>query len=399
MAESRALSQWEIDALLNQIPESGESIDPGLARPGRPASRSERSFGRAIKPYDFRRPDKFSKEQWHTLQAMHETFARLVSGAFSSRLRSLVTVRLSSIDQELYEEWQSQVTGQTVCYVLAMPPLEGNIVLEFNSEVASEALDRLLGGNGLLVDRGREMREIEISLLRSFASSLTKSLEESWAVVAPVEPELKDIGLDAALIQIAGPNDVVVTVFFEVSLGNQLGSMSICIPYTVLEPIANRLSQGVWHLTASQRRPGVRSNRVLQALIGAAELDVSVELGTASVQVETVLDLQVGDTLLLDQRLDRPLPLLIEGKPRFWTRPGQMGNKLGVRVGELIEEREYELNERDLADVGIGISPVSVPAPHPEPVLPRAYVSSIPTPLPVVEADIASNEHKEAASA
>ena len=99
MAESRALSQWEIDALLNQIPESGEAIDPGLTRPGRPASRSERSFGSAIKPYDFRRPDKFSKEQWHTLQSMHETFARLVSSAFSSRLRSLVTVRLSSMPE------------------------------------------------------------------------------------------------------------------------------------------------------------------------------------------------------------------------------------------------------------------------------------------------------------
>ena len=395
MAESRALSQWEIDALLNQIPESGEAIDPGFTKPGRPASRSERSFGSAIKPYDFRRPDKFSKEQWHTLQSMNETLARLVSSAFSSRLRSLVTVRLSSIDQELYEEWQSQVTGQTVCYVLAMPPLEGNIVLEFNSEVASEALDRLLGGNGLLVDRGRELREIEINLLRSFGSSLTKALEESWAVVAPIKPELKDLGLDAALIQVAGPNDVVVTVFFEVSLGNQLGSMSVCIPYTLLEPIANRLSQGVWHLTASQRRSGVRGNRVLQALIGQAELEVSVELGTANVQVETVLDLEVGDTLLLDQRIDRPLPLLIEGKPHFWCRPGQSGNRLGVQVGEQAQEREYDLDARDLAEVGIGISPILIPAAHPEPV---SHVTPIPT-APPVEREIALDEHQEAASA
>ncbi len=395
MAESRALSQWEIDALLNQIPESGEALDPGLTRPARPASRAERSFGSAIKPYDFRRPDKFSKEQWHTLQSMHETFARLVSSAFSSRLRSLVTARLSSIDQELYEEWQSQVTGQTVCYVFAMPPLEGNIVLEFNSEVAAEALDRLLGGNGMLVDRGRELREIEISLLRSFGSSLTKALAESWAVVAPVAPELKDLGLDAALIQIAGPNDVVVTAFFEVSLGSQLGSMSICIPYTLLEPIANRLSQGVWHLTASQRRSATRSNRVLQALIAPAELEVTIELGTAAVQVETILDLEVGDTLLLDQRIDRPLPLLIEGKPRFWSRPGQVGNRLGVQVGDQIREREYEFDERDLADVGIGISPVFIPAARPEPV---SHVTPLPTPLPIVEPDVAA-ERQEAASA
>src|SRR5690606_11340376 len=121
MAETRALSQWEIDALLNRVPGSPEDAAAALA-PAAP----ERSFSRVIKTYDFRRPDKFSKEQWTTLQSMHDHFARLIGAAFSSRLRTLVGVRLSSIDQGLYEEWQAQVPSETVCYVLSMRPLTGN---------------------------------------------------------------------------------------------------------------------------------------------------------------------------------------------------------------------------------------------------------------------------------
>lgn len=243
MAESRALSQLEIDALINQIPASGaEAEAPGVEQV---VAESERPFARAIKPYDFRRPDKFSKEQWHTLQSMHETFARLVGSVFSSRLRTLVTVRLSSIDQGLYEEWQSQVPSQTVCYVLGVPPLSGNLIVEFNNDVASEVVDRMLGGNGLLIDRGREMGEIELTLLRSFGEGIGGAVAEMWSTVAPVEPELQELGLDAALVQVAGPNDVVIAAFFEVNLGSHLGAMSVCTPYTLLEPVAQQLAAQV----------------------------------------------------------------------------------------------------------------------------------------------------------
>ena len=259
MAESRALSQWEIDALLNQIPDSSTSSEESsVERPQPPAVQSERAFTRVIKNYDFRRPDKFSKEQWHTLQSIHETFARLVGAAFSSRLRTLVTVRLSSIDQGLYEEWQSQVPSQTVVYVLSMQPLQGNIALEFSSDVAIEVIeviDRLLGGNAVLLDRGRDLGEIEVALLRSFSRALITSLDEMWSAVAPVKPELQDLGLDAGLIQIASPNDVVISAFFEVNLGNHLGAMSICVPYTVLEPIASKLSTQLWHGSGSASAP------------------------------------------------------------------------------------------------------------------------------------------------
>ncbi len=340
MAENRALSQWEIDALLNQIPEGSgaEADDSAVALPI--VTDPDRTFSRAIKTYDFRRPDKFSKDQWATLQSMHDTFARLAGAAFSSRLRSLVSVRLSSIDQGLYEEWQAQVPSQTICYVLSMEPLDGNIVVEFNNDVASEVVDRLLGGTGVLLDRGREMSDVDIALLRSFANGIQQALEETWAAVLPIRSDVQDIGMDASLIQVAGPTDVVLTAFFEVNVGNHLGAMSICVPYTVIEPIASRLSAQVWF--SSARQSDDRERMAMESLVAHMDVECTVRLGSVDLPARTIARMQEGDTIVLDSRIGRPLEFRIGERARFTCMPGVSGNRVAVQVADVVDEQIYE---------------------------------------------------------
>ena len=348
MAESRALSQWEIDALLNQIPDEGGevvSVEGGAAALGQ----RESNLMRAIKAYDFRRPDKFSKEQWQTLQAMHETFARLIGASFSSRLRSLVTARLSSIEQGLYEEWQAQVPTPTACYVIALPPLSGSIVVEFNHDVAVEVVDRLLGGTGSLLGRGRDLTEIELALLRTFASAVTSALQDMWEKVNPVKPELQDLGLDASVIQIAGPNDVVVTAFFEVNLGSHLGAMSVCIPQVVIEPIVGNLSAQVWHSSAPHVVQDGHTRRRVEAVLMQAPVEVSVELGAIELPAQAVVEIEEGDTLVLDAPVDRSLSMTIGGYRRFLCRPGVRGKRLAVSVNEVVAPPQDPLDDEDVA--------------------------------------------------
>jgi flagellar motor switch protein FliM len=346
MAENRALSQWEIDALLNQIPEgTGVEIDEAVALPV--INDPDRSFSRLIKTYDFRRPDKFSKDQWATLQGMHDTFARLSGAGFSSRLRSLVSVRLSSIDQGLYEEWQAQVPSQTICYVLSMEPLAGNIVVEFNNDVASEVVDRLLGGTGILLDRGREMSDVDVALLRSFANAIQQSLEETWAAVLPIRSDVQDIGMDASLIQVAGPTDVVLTAFFEVNVGNHLGAMSICVPYTVIEPIASRLSAQVWF--SSQRKLDERAVRAMEGLVSRMDVECDVRLGSVELPAATVAKMQEGDTLVLDTRVGQALELRVDERARFTCMPGISGNRVAVQVADVVDEPIFEFQDTALS--------------------------------------------------
>ena len=350
MADStRALSQWEIDNLLNQIPDAAGGVTTEEIAPPPSGSQRDRGLARVIKTYDFRRPDKFSKEQWQTLTAMHETFARMVGAQFSSRMRTLVTVRLSSIDQALYEEWQLQIPSETACYVFSMPPLAGSIVVEFNHDVAAEVIDRLLGGNALIPARDRDLSDIEMLLLRSFAKAISTALTEMWVNVAAVEPDVQELGLDASLIQIAGANDVVVMAFFEVNLGNRLGAMSVCMPYTVLEQVAAKLSAQVWLAAGQSATADARTRRAVRAMLGAAPLELSVELGAAELPARSIVELREGDTLVLDARVDRALSLMVGGQRRFVCRPGMIGNRVAVRVSAAIPVQIVDL-DRDAPD-------------------------------------------------
>lgn len=347
MPDARALSQEEIDALLNQIP--AEAVGDAAALDDFVPIPREQGFARTIKTYDFRRPDKMSKEQWQTLQGMHDSFSRLAGAVFSSRLRTLVTVRLSSIEQSLYQEWQSQVPAQTVCYVISMAPLGGNIVVEFNFDVAAHVLDRVLGGTGVLVDRTREVGDIELMLLRSFGTAICNALHDMWSNVVDIGPVVQDIGIDAGSIQIASPNDVVFSAFYEVAIGNQLGAMSICTPYTVVEPVTNYFTSHMWLAQGQVVRSDEHTRRRVEALIASAPLDLMAELGSTDVTVRQVMDLRVGDTIVLDQRAQRPLVIYVNGQHRFNGRPGMVGNRIGMTVAS-IHPREVDPDEPARAD-------------------------------------------------
>lgn len=331
MAEQRALSQWEIDALLNDLPGDGASEDDATG------ARRDRSALAAIRSYDFRRPDKFSKEQWATLQSIHEHFARMLGASFSSRLRTMVSVRLSSLEQGLYEEWQVQVPNPTVCYVMSMRPLSGNMVVEFNTELAAEVVDRLLGGNGALIERDREMGEVEIGLLRSFSRVFSLALQEMWSTVRPVEPTLQDVGQDASLIQVAGPTDVALTASFEMSIGNHRGQMSLCIPYQVIEPLTPSLSAQLWMTSSTRHAISDDERHAMESLIGRSKVDLSVVLGGVDLPARTIAGLQEGDTFVLDARLGRPLNVVLGERARFLALPGVMGSRMGVQIADIVE--------------------------------------------------------------
>lgn len=344
MAELRTLSQSEIDALLNEVSDETPTDDDREPVAGR---RSERSAGTDIKPYDFRRPDKFSREQWATLQSMHEHFARILGASLSSRLRTLVQVRLSALEQALYEEWQAQVANPTVCYVMTLTPLQGNLTIEFNIDVAAEVIDRLLGGSGRqfggggsIVERSRELGGVEMALLRSFGRTFTHALRDMWSTVRPVEPALQDLGLDASLVQVAAASDAVLIAFFEISVGASRGSMTICVPYTLIEPVARGLSGLSW-VTSNQRPTlSAEAREAKERLIAQTKIDLAVRLGSAELPAGTIAGLREGDTLVLAARLGQPLDILVGLHPRFRGLPGVVDGHLGVQITAVLDPPE-----------------------------------------------------------
>ena len=333
---TEVLSQDEIDALLTAI-STGESDTEEI---------KVVSDQRKVKIYDFKRPDKFSKDQIRTLQMMHETFARLTTTSLSAQLRTLVHVHVASVDQLTYEEFIRSIPSPTTLAVINMDPLKGSSVLEIDPSITFTIIDRLFGGSGEATKISRELTDIEISVMENIIVRILANLREAWSNVIDLRPRLGNIETNPQFAQIVPPNDMVVLVTLETKVGEVEGMINFCIPYITIEPIISKLSAQYWY--SSIRKGTTTENlNLLKERLDSVFLFVKAELGEVELSMNDVVNLSAGDTVLLpNAKINSDMLLKIGNKPKFRCRPGIVSNRMAVQVvGQLEEITEDMLEE------------------------------------------------------
>ncbi len=338
--EQAVLSQREIDALLDATGEHAAAMAP--AAPGRQPAK-------AVKIYDFRRPDKFSKDHMRTLQAMHQTLARLASVALSSQLRSAAEVRVSSIEQGLYEEYLQQVPSPSILNIVGMRPLDGNIVIGYSNEIGAIIVDRLLGGPGTPPRGAHDITDIELALFRRAATPLLAALSESWENLLQIQPAVQDVALSPQFLHVARAGDVVIIVLFEVRIGETLGGMSMCLPFATLDPVMAHLNAQSWFSTPGRKQASEADREDLKLNLMRTPIDLSVRLGTADLTAEDLLELKAGDVIRLDRAAGQELEIHVVGKRLLRGRAGLAGRKLAVRITEILGEHERSVDDAGAA--------------------------------------------------
>lgn len=321
----KTLSQKEIDALLAILPNDAGIIPED----------AERFIGSA-RTYDFRSPDKFSKEQIRTLQMIHENFARRLSSSLAAFLRATVTVSLVHVEQGSFVDFLQNIPSPCPTTVFKLDPLPGRVMLTFDAAIATIAIDRLLGGFGHPIQTEHEITDIEQSLLAAMISYIADELEEAWRNVLTIKVTTVESTLNPQFVQVALPSDAAVFVGFEVKIRESTGVMSICIPYPVLKPIVSELSPHTW-VAGETRESGVYQDGLVSHLKRTA-VDFRVLLGEMDADFEDLLHLQVGDVLVLNTQVKRPLPVLLGGHMQYLGQPGVVGRQMAVQIIDVVEE-------------------------------------------------------------
>lgn len=342
------LSQAEIEALLASLTSDGEHVDPEpgsvepvpFTRGGSPApSAAPRADGRrtiAYEPYDFRRPDKFSKDQLRTLQMLHETFARLFASSLSAYLRVSTHVDLVSVEQVPYNEYMRSLTT-SIINVISMEPLSGQAILEMEFNVVLAMIDRLLGGPGNMVKTTTMLTEIEKALTESIIQRAIKDLTTAWDSVVALTPKRESMETQSQFIQIVPPNDTIVSILFEVKVGDLRGAMSLCIPYLLLKPVTPKLSVERWFSSALAENMGQNADKLAQRL-ERAKVTCVCRLGTAHITVNDLVNLAIGDTVVLNRRSTDEVDLLIGRSVKFRGKPGTSGRKVALHINRIATE-------------------------------------------------------------
>ena len=340
------LSQAEIEALLSSLTSDGTmelslgaepaAPAPVLAPESRTTSKSDAKRPFAYEPYDFRRPDKFSKDQLRTLQMLHETFARLFASGLSAYLRVSTHVDLVSVEQVPYNEYMRSLTT-SIINVFSMEPLSGQAILEVEFNIVLAMIDRLLGGPGNMTKNNTVLTEIEKTLTESIVIRALKHLKTAWDSVAQVFPRHETLETQSQFIQIVPPNDTVVSILFEIKVGDLRGAMSLCIPYLLLKPITAKLSVQRWFSANVPENLGQNADRLAQRL-ATTKVTCVCRLGTARITVRDLLDLRAGDTIVLDRRCNEEVDLMIGNSVKFRGKPGTAGRKVALHINRVAAE-------------------------------------------------------------
>lgn len=320
------LSQEEIDALLNVVDDEGDDVLEG--------SEDGLATQRQVTLYDFKRPNRVSKEQLRAFRGVHDKMARSLASQISSIMRSIVEIQLHSVDQMTYGEFLMSLPNPTSFNVFSVKPLEGSGVIEINPSIAFPMLDRLLGGKGEPFDASREFSDIELSLFETILRVMMSTLKEAWAPVMEIYPTVESKESSPNVIQIVAQNEIVVMVVMEIIIGQSYGMMNICYPVIALEPVLPKLASRDLMLNETSTKKS--RNTELQVLLGGAKVGIEAILGDTELSLKDVLDLKTGDIVKLTNPADDVVTIYVDGKDRFKGEIGLRRFRKSIQISEII---------------------------------------------------------------
>jgi flagellar motor switch protein FliM len=345
------LDQSEVDALLAAVDGGQTGHAPAVNVFG---SRSGRTAPLDVQVYDFKRPERVSKDQMRALEGLHEGFGRNFGAALSGYLRTIVEVSVAHIEQLTYSEFIHSLPNPTCFNLLKVeraaevgPPrpgdsnaqtLDGQLCLEISPLIVYPVIDRLLGGsNADLFIPQRPLTQIEQRLVQKITDRAMQHLSDAWSNLTPVTFSVSDFESNPQLVLIVPPNETVVVIGFELKMGNRAGTMSLCIPYNVMEPIMGVLAAQNWF--SYQRKGGQEDHlRRLTRNVGNSKVDVRTFLAQTTIKLNDLMSLQLGDVITTDKPVGNDVLIQVEGKNKFLGQIGQLRGNRSIRITRMCQD-------------------------------------------------------------
>jgi flagellar motor switch protein FliM len=341
------LSDGELDALLSDMktgPSKSSDADSDDDAPEQGSKAPVKKKGK-IKVYDFRRPDKFSKDQVRTIEMMHEGFARHFGADLSGYIRAIAEVTVTSVKQMTYSEYIERISNPTSIAVFAMEPLKGAAIYEINPSIIFPIIDRVLGGAGEAMSKPRELTDLEQAIVSKLIEKAFLNLKDSWHRIVDFDPEIKARETNPQFVQIVAPNEMCLNLNFEIKIKEHVGSMSICIPYLVIEPVLYKLSAKQW-FTLTKEELSEETKDILDNKVKNTWVPLSVNIGTSTLSMQEVINLRQGDIIKLETNANDEILVLVETKPMFYAKVGAKGKKKAVKVTGLINKADESYEKK-----------------------------------------------------
>lgn len=320
------LSQNEIDNLLAAL--SNGELD---------ADEMKDAGEKQVKNYDFARPSKFSKDHLRTLEFVFEHYGRLLSTNLPAYLRKTVQVEVMNSEAITYSEFSNALSNPVILAVINFSPLPGNIVMEVASNLGYAIVDRMLGGGGQPLEKERDFTEIELIIIERVLNTCTNLLMEPWENVVKIEPRLERIETNSQFAQLISPSEMTSIITMNIKIGNVEGLINVCIPFSCVEPVIDKLNTKYWYSTMQVNDDG-QYRASIESIINKVKVPVRAVLGKSSISVNDFMSMQVGDIIRVNTSVDEELSVYVGNIRKFTALPGAYDDDYAVRLTSVIRE-------------------------------------------------------------
>lgn len=319
---------------------SGDIYDDNIAGSAVFNEDDSGDYKKGYKLYNFRRPDKFSKDHLRALQDLHREFSRQISLILTAYLRMRIEIEVVSTDQLTYDEFIRSMPSPMTIGIFELNPLPGQILLGVSFEVLSCIVDRMLGGLGLSEYKQRELTDIEEALSKKVIERIVKALENAWSNIVPVQGNVVGLDNNYQMVQVASTGEIVALITFEVQIaGKYFGLISLCFPYPVLETVLGNLSTQHIFQTKGIIATTEERQKMIDKL-NTSKVDLSVLFGSTDISLEEFLDLKEGDIIKLDAKTTDDLIVKVNGEKKYFARPGTLKDKVCVKITEVYDHQK-----------------------------------------------------------
>ena len=304
MAE--VLSQQEIDALLNNVEAGKDKIDE-----------SSFSIEKEVIPFDFRLPNRISKNQLRTIHNINENFAEMFSSYLMSKLQSIVTCNVTSVDQIYYSEYVLSVSNPACLFTFDINHTDIKGILEFSSEFALTLVDRLLGGNGKGTKSSQVITPIEQKVLEVVIKKILQDLGKSWQIIGDYDFKIDKFEPDIDFVQITSQSESVLLVTFEVHIGEESYMMNLCFATYAFDTILSKLTSQNMSSIRPIKYQGTTAQNIITDHLKKTELSLEVEFGQSSITFSQLINMQKGDVIKLNKKVGEEIDIRVEKKEMF----------------------------------------------------------------------------------
>lgn len=322
------LSQNEIDNLLAALSTGELDVDEMQGKEEK-----------QVKNYDFSRPTKFSKEHLRTLEIIFEHYGRLISTNLPVYLRKNVQVSVASSETVTFSEFTNALSNPVILGIVNFTPLNGTIIIDLATNLGYAMLDRMLGGTGIPLEKNRDFSEIELTIIQKVLVMFTQLLRDPWKNVVDISPVLSRLETNPQFAQVIAPNDMIAIVTLNMKIGDVEGFVNICLPFFTLEDVMDKLNTKYWFSTMQENHDEAYED-FIESMIRKVDIPIKAVLGKSTISVADFLNLQVGDCIRLDSKVDNDMDVYVGNIKKFTALPGANKENYAVRITSIIREEE-----------------------------------------------------------